>query len=184
MFDLPEDYLEIYRNRIQEVTIPQVQEVARKYVRPNEAAIVIVGDGAQLADQVKPHADEIEFYNTAGNKKDKPTVASHSPEAAAALAGNWSLLIETPLGQSIPATLILRNIEKGFSGKVTSEMGNGELLSATFDGESFAGTISFDIAGQTMEAQIEGEVANEQMEGSISLQDAPALPFTGNKTES
>jgi hypothetical protein len=161
-----------------------VQEVARKYVRPNEAAIVIVGDGAQLADQVKPHADEIEFYNTAGNKKDKPTVASHSPEAAAALAGNWSLLIETPLGQSIPATLILRNIEKGFSGKVTSEMGNGELLSATFDGESFAGTISFDIAGQTMEAQIEGEVANEQMEGSISLQDAPALPFTGNKTES
>jgi len=184
MFGLPEDYLEIYRNRIQAVTISEVQEVARKYVRPDEAAIVIVGDGAQLADQVKPYADEIEFYNTAGKKKDKPTVASHSPEAAAALAGNWSLLIETPLGQSIPATLILRNIEKGFSGKVTSEMGNGELLSATFDGESFAGTISFDIAGHAMEAQIEGEVANEQMEGSISLQDAPALPFTGNKTES
>ena len=184
MFDLPEDYLEIYRSRIQQVTIPQVQEVARKYVRPDEAAIVIVGDGAQLADQVEPYADEIEFYNTAGKKKDKPTVASPSPAAAAALAGNWSLLIETPLGQSIPATLILRNIEKGFSGRVTSEMGNGELLSATFDGESFAGTISFDIAGHTMEAQIEGEVANAQMEGSISLENAPALPFTGNKTDS
>ena len=183
MFNLPENYLEIYRNRIQAVTIPQVQEVARKYVRPGEAAIVIVGDGAHLADQVKPYTDKIEFYNTAGKKKDKPTVAPLSPEVAAALAGNWSLLIETPLGQSIPATLILRNIEKGFSGKVTSEMGNGELLTATFDGESFAGTISFDIAGHTMEAQIEGEVANEQMEGSISLQDAPALPFTGNKTE-
>ena len=62
-------------------------------------------------------------------------------------------------------------------------MGNGELLSVTFDGESFAGTISFDIAGHTMEAQIEGEVANEQMEGSISLQDTPALPFTGSRTE-
>jgi zinc protease len=183
MFALPEDYLEIYRNRIQEVTIPQVQEVAIKYVKPDEAAIVIVGDGAQLADQVKPYAAEIEFYNTAGKKKDKPTVAAHAPEAAAALAGNWSLVIETPLGQSIPATLILRNIEKGLSGKVTSEMGNGELLSATFDGESFAGIISFDVAGRTMEAQIEGEVANEQMEGSISLESAPALPFTGNKTE-
>src|SRR5204863_2939840 len=53
MFDLPENYLEIYRNRIQGITISQVQEVARKYVRPAEAAIVIVGDGAQLADQVK-----------------------------------------------------------------------------------------------------------------------------------
>ena len=184
MFGLPEDYLELYRNRIQAVTIAQVQEVARKYVRPDEAAIVIVGDGAQLADQVKPYANEIEFYTTAGKKKDKPTLTAQSPDAAAALAGNWSLLIETPLGQSIPATLILRNIEKGFSGKVTSEMGNGELLSATFDGESFAGTISFDIQGHTMEAQIEGEVANEQMEGSISLENAPALPFTGSKTES
>jgi zinc protease len=183
MFDLAEDYLEFYRNRIQAVTIPQVQEAARKYVRSDEAAIVIVGDGAQIADQVKPYADEIEFYNTAGKKKDKPTPTVHSPERAEALTGNWSLLIETPLGQSIPAMLILRNIEKGFSGKVTSDMGNGELLSATFDGESFAATISFDIAGHTMEAQIEGEVTNEQMEGSISLENAPALPFTGNKTE-
>lgn len=181
MFGLPENYLEIYRNRIQAVTIPQVQEVARKYVRPDEAAIVIVGDGAQLADQVKPYADEIEFYNTAGKKKEKPSPASASPDAAAALAGNWSLNIETPLGQAIPATLILANTAKGISGKVESEMGNGELLSLNIDGESFAGTISFDISGHTMEAQIEGDVANEQMEGSISLQDAPALPFTGSR---
>jgi zinc protease len=183
MFGLPEDYLEIYRNRIQAVTVEQVQEVAAKYVVPDKAAIVIVGDGAQIVDQVKPYCEEIEFYNTAGKKKEPPKAAAYSPETAAALAGDWSLLIETPLGQSIPATLILRNIEKGFSGKVTSEMGNGELLSATFDGESFAGVISFDIAGHTMEAQIEGEVSNEQMEGSISLDNAPALPFTGSKTE-
>ena len=181
MFGLPENYLDIYRNQIQAVTTEQVQAVATKYIVPDEAAVVIVGDGAQMLDQVQPYVGEIEFYNTAGKKKDQPKAASHSPEAAAALAGDWSLLIETPLGQSIPATLILHNIEKGFSGKVTSEMGNGELLSATFDGESFAGVISFDIAGHTMQAQIEGEVSNEQMEGSISLENAPALPFTGSK---
>lgn len=181
MFGLPENYLEIYRDRIQAVTTAQVQEVAMKYVRPAEATIVIVGDGAQIADQVEPYADEIEFYNTAGKKKNKPTAASPSPEHAAALQGNWSLQIETPLGQSIPATLMLRNIENGFSGKVTSEMGNGELLSATFDGESFAGIISFDIAGHAMEAQIEGELSDQKMAGSITLQNAPALPFTGSK---
>ena len=42
MFGLPEDYLEIYRNRIQAVTVEQVQEVAAKYVVPDKAAIVIV----------------------------------------------------------------------------------------------------------------------------------------------
>ena len=181
MFGLPEDYLETYRSHIQAVTISEVQEFAKKYVKPDEAAIVIVGDGAQLLEQIRPYADELEFYNTAGNKKKQPAAASYSPEAAAALTGNWTLLIETPLGQSIPATLILQNIGKGFSGKVTSEMGNGELLSVTFDGESFAGTISFDIAGQTMEAQIAGELAETQMEGNISLENAPALPFTGSK---
>jgi zinc protease len=181
MFGLPQDYLETYRNAIQSVTIEQVHEVAEKYVRPDEAAIVIVGDGAQLQEQVKPYTDELEFYNTAGKKKDPPKPASYSPEAAAAFAGSWSLLIETPLGQSIPATLILQNIGKGFSGKVTSEMGNGEVLSVTFDGESFAGTISFDVAGQMMDAQIAGELAAQQMEGNITLDNAPALPFTGNK---
>ena len=183
MYGLPEDYLEIYRNHIQAVTIEQVQEVANKYVRPDEAAIVIVGDAAQMLEQIKPYADELEFYNTAGKRKGQPSAPAYSAEAAAALAGNWSLLIDTPLGQSIPATLILANIGKGFSGKVTSEMGNGELLSATFDGESFAGTISFDVAGHTMEAQIDGAVSNEQMEGSISLENAPPLPFTGNKRD-
>ncbi len=181
MFGLPADYLETYRNHIQAITISQVQEVAKKYVKPDEAAIVIVGDGAQLLEQIRPYAGEIEFYNTAGKKKNRPAPASYSAEAAAALAGNWSLLIETPLGQSIPATLILQNIGKGFSGKVTSEMGNGELLAVTFDGESFAGTISFDLAGQTMEAQIGGELADKQMEGNISLESAPPLPFTGSK---
>ncbi len=181
MFGLPQDYLETYRNEIQAVTVEQVQEVAKKYVKPDEAAIIIVGDGAQLLEQVRPYAEDIQFYNTAGKKKAPPKPASYSPEAAAALAGNWSLMIETPLGQSIPATLILSNIGKGFSGKVTSEMGNGELLSVTFDGESFAGTISFDLAGETMDAQIAGDLRAHEMEGNISLENAPALPFTGTK---
>jgi zinc protease len=181
MFGLPQNYLETYRSEIQAVTIEQVQEVAKKYVKPEEAAIIIVGDGAQLLEQVRPYAEDIEFYNTSGKNNNPPKPASYSPEAAAALAGNWSLMIETPLGQSIPATLILSNIGKGFSGKVTSEMGNGELLSVTFDGESFAGTISFDIAGQTMDAEIAGDLRAQEMEGSISLENAPALPFTGTK---
>ena len=184
MFGLADDYLEIYRNRIQAVTIEQIQDVSRKYVKTEEAAIVIVGDGSRLRDQVKPYAEEIEFYNTAGKRKAKPaavTIDAKGP--AATLLGDWSLQIETPLGQSIPATLILKNTVKGLSGRVESEMGNGELLSATFDGESFAAIVAFDVAGHAMEAQIAGEVANEQMEGSISLQDSPALPFTGSKTE-
>ena len=111
------------------MTVEQIQQVAKKYVKPEEAAIVIVGDGSQLEEQIKPYADSIEFYNTAGKKKAKPSSPpAYSQEAAKALAGNWSVNIDTPLGQSIPATLILVNGLKGISGRVESEMGNGEIL--------------------------------------------------------
>ena len=185
MFGLPDDYLEIYRNRVQAVTVEQIQEVAQKYVKPDEAAIVIVGDGASVMDQVKDYAEDIELYSTSGKKKTRPAGgAATTPAVEASLAGDWSLQIETPLGQSIPATLILANTVKGLSGRVESEMGNGELLSATFDGESFAAIVSFEVAGHTMEAQIAGEVEAEQMEGNISFQDSPALNFTGSRSSS
>src|SRR5258705_9806770 len=87
MFGLPQDYLEIYRNEIQAVTIEQVQRVAKKYVKPDEAAIIIVGDGAQLLEQVKPYAADIEFYNTAVKRNDTAQASSYSPRASAAVAG-------------------------------------------------------------------------------------------------
>jgi zinc protease len=182
MYGLPDDYLEIYRNRVQAVTVEDIQRVAQEYVKPDEAAIVIVGDGKQVIEQLKDYAEDIELFNTAGKKKDRPsgdTETSHAVEAS--LAGDWSLQIETPLGQSIPATLIVANTVKGLSGRVESEMGSGELLSASFDGESFAAIVSFEVAGHAMEAQIAGEVEAEQMEGNISFQDAPALSFTGSR---
>jgi len=186
MFGLANDYLELYRSRVQAVTIEQIQGVAQKYVQPDKAALVIVGDGKQLSDQIKPYSEEIEFYTTSGKKKSHPSTATGEtrPAAEATLAGDWSLLIESPLGQSIPATLILANSVKGLSGRVESEMGSGELLSASFDGESFMAIVSFDVSGLQMEAQIAGEVADHQMEGTISIQDTPPLPFTGNRADS
>ncbi|HKO97748.1 MAG TPA: pitrilysin family protein [Pyrinomonadaceae bacterium] len=183
MFGLTDDYLEIYRNKVQAVTIEEIQSVAQRYVTPDNAAIVMVGDGAQLLDQVKPYAADIEFYNTSGKKKNPPSSEAPSPEMAAVLTGDWSLEIDTPLGQSIPATLILKGTDQGIQGRVESEMGNGELLSAVFDGETFTASVSFEIGGQTMAAQITGEVADERMVGSISLGDSATLGFTGTRSD-
>ncbi|MBV9240787.1 MAG: hypothetical protein JO314_02165, partial [Acidobacteria bacterium] len=52
------------------VSIGDVRTAAEKYVRPDEMAIVIVGDASQILDQVKPYADTVEIYDTEGNKKD------------------------------------------------------------------------------------------------------------------
>jgi len=181
MFGLPDNYLDTYRGQIQAVTREQIQAVASKYVRPDEAAIVIVGDAAQMTEQIRPYGADIEFYNTAGKKKSKGDAATTKP--AAFYAGDWSLQIDTPLGQSIPATLTLTQGSNGLSGKVESEMGSGDLLSAKLDGESLAAVVSLDVAGHTIEAMISAELTDNQIEGTISLQDAPALTFTGARIE-
>src|SRR5882762_6792769 len=179
MFGLPDNYLNTYRSQIQSVTREQIQAVALKYVRPDEAAIIIVGDGGQLHEQIKPYAEDIQFYNTAGKKKNKG--GAPAAKSANVYTGSWSLQIDTPLGQSIPATLTLSQSTNGLSGKVESEMGSGELVSATVDGDSLSAIVSLDVAGHAIEANIFAEVTDNQIEGTFSLQDAPALTFTGNR---
>ena len=179
MFGLPDNYLNTYRSQVQSVTREQIQAVALKYVRPDEAAIVIVGDGNQLTEQIKPYAENIEFYNTAGKRKTKGETSS--AKSAAFYVGDWTLQIDTPLGQSIPATLTLMQKANGLSGKVESEMGSGDLLSATVDGDSLSAIVSLDVAGHAIEANIFAEVTDNQIEGTINLQDAPALTFTGTR---
>src|SRR5690242_3291221 len=99
MLNLPDDYLERYRDRVQAVTVDDIQRIAQKYVRPDEAALIVVGDGTSVLEQMRPYCEDIEVYNTAGKRKTPGAAAETDP------AGSWSIEIESPLGQTIPATL-------------------------------------------------------------------------------
>src|SRR6201991_1957153 len=69
MLNLPDNYLDHYRERVQAVTVADIQRVATKYVRPDEAAVIVVGDGAEVLDQIKPYVGDIEIYSTSGKRK-------------------------------------------------------------------------------------------------------------------
>ena len=69
LYGLPEDYLQTYRDKISDVTADDVQRVAVKYVRPDEMAIVIVGDAGDVLPQAKEYAATVEIFDTEGNKK-------------------------------------------------------------------------------------------------------------------
>lgn len=185
MFGLNDDYLETYRDRIQDVNIEQIQQVAQKHVRPEEAAIVVVGDGAQIFEQISPFTEAIEVYNTAGKRKDAPSRmidisgGELSPDQ---LLGTWRLEIETPFGQNITANLILDADDSKYSGRIESEMGNAELSSANLSGNRLATTLSFSVEDHDFEAEFLAEFGAEHIEGTINLPDSPPLTFTGSKT--
>ena len=62
MHGLPDDYLQTYRENIQRVTKEDVRRVANSYVTPDRAAVVVVGDKAQIREQVAPYADRVEDF--------------------------------------------------------------------------------------------------------------------------
>src|SRR5919112_1694250 len=60
--DLAPDYLETYRENVQRVTKEDVRRAARRSVTPDRAAVVVVGDGAQIREQVAPYVPRVEEF--------------------------------------------------------------------------------------------------------------------------
>lgn len=175
MLNLPIDYLQHYRERVQAVTVAEIQRVAQKYIKPEEAAVIVVGDGKAVLDQIKPYCPDVEIYSTSGKRK--------SPDAPAAtdIEGTWSIEVETPLGQSIPATLTLTRAGQGFAAKIVSEMGDADLGVVEPNDNSFQTTAFLEMDGHKVEAEIVARFSGDQVEGTLKLQNTPSLPFTGSK---
>ena len=174
MLGLPNDYLQNYRDRVQAVTVEEIQRVAAKYIRPDEAALIVVGDGASVLDQIKPYCDDIEIYNTAGKRKTAETSATDP-------VGSWTVEVETPLGQSIPATLTIARANGGFTAVIHSEMGDADLGTIELNNNSFHSVTSLEMDGHAVEADVSARFDGDRVEGLLKLQNAPELPFSGTK---
>jgi len=175
MLNLPNDYLQMYRDRVQAVTREEIQRVAREYVKPDEAALIVVGDGAQVLDQMKPYCEDIEVYNTAGRRKSAEASSATDP------VGVWSIEIETPLGQTIPATLTVARANGGHTAVIHSEMGDADLGAVEISNNSFHAKTSIEMDGHAVEAEVSARFDGEQVEGTLKLQNSPELPFRGTK---
>ena len=57
LYGLSEDYLRNYVQRVYALTPADVQRLAQTYVDPSKLAIVVVGDRAQVLEQLKPYGD-------------------------------------------------------------------------------------------------------------------------------
>jgi hypothetical protein len=175
MLNLPDDYLETYRDRVQAVTVEEIQRVAREYVKPDEAALIVVGDGALVLDQMKPYCEDIEVYNTAGRRKTSEASAVTDP------VGSWSIEIETPLGQMIPGMVTISSSGSGYTGVFHSEIGDADLGAIEITENSFHTTTSLGMDEDSVEAELTARFEGEQVEGTLKLQSSPELPFRGTK---
>lgn len=66
-YELPEDYWETYPAKIAAVSAAEVQRVARKYLDPERAQIVAVGDGQRIRPALEKFGP-LELYDTSGKR--------------------------------------------------------------------------------------------------------------------
>lgn len=92
-YNLPADYYATYLKQVAAVTVEDVQAMAKKYIRPENALILIVGDKS-VADKAAPYAasKKVDFYDAEGNEWVEPLKSA--PEGMTA---------ETVLDNSIAA---------------------------------------------------------------------------------
>jgi len=69
LYGLDEDYLQAYRSNVNAVTAEQVLDAAKKYVRPDEASIIIVGDAEAVVPAAAEYAPSVEIYDTEGSMR-------------------------------------------------------------------------------------------------------------------
>jgi predicted Zn-dependent peptidase len=204
MYGLPVDYLKTYNDRINAVTAKDIQRVAQQYVLTDKAAVIVVGDAATIIEQLKPYAQTVKLYDASGRRKELSTVTAASttttpppttttattPPAnagggAAVLPGVWALEIQSPNGQTIPATLTITQDGGNLRGSVQTQMGDGSLSDVTTSGNNFDARLSFGAPGQAIDGKVTGSTeSNERMRGTITLEvpNLPPLPFTGTRS--
>lgn len=66
---LPEDYYTNYLRRIESVTLEEVKRAATKYIRPDNAYIVVVGKAADFADKLKK-IGALKYFDIYGKEYD------------------------------------------------------------------------------------------------------------------
>lgn len=75
-YNLPKDYYKNYIANIQKVTAADVLEMAKKYLHPDRAQIIVVGNKSKVADKLAKFdgSNNVRFYDTDGNYQ-KPVEA-------------------------------------------------------------------------------------------------------------
>jgi len=182
LYDLPADYLQTYRDKINAVTLDDVERVAKKYISADKIAIVIVGDAGEILPQIKSYSTRVEIFDAEGKAIDAATYTNTNNGTPANANGKWNLTVDFQ-GQQLPVMLMLKQDGGKVSGSLDSMIGKGDIAGAKVTGNKFVGTAKSQIQGQAMELVISGTIDGDSMKGTITVanQGLEPLNFTGTR---
>lgn len=181
LFGLPDDYLQTYRDHVDAVTVDDVRRVANTHIRPDEVAIVIVGDAEEVLPQAVQFAASVEVFDIDGNVQDVAKYAKSEADVTADVAGKWALKIDFQ-GQQLPVSLTLEQNGEIVTGVLETMLGNGKITAGRVSGNKLSAVANAEMQGQPIDFSISGKVSEDSMSGTLTAPIVPEpLPFTGSR---
>lgn len=181
LYGLPDDYLQTYREHVEAVTADEVLRVAREHIRPDEMAVVIVGDAEEVLPQAAPYGTTVEVFDTDGNPQDIEKYNSDAGATPADAAGKWDLLVDFQ-GQELPVSLTLEQNGDALTGVLETMLGDGKIADGRIDGNKLSATAQADFQGRPLEFAITGKLSGDTMTGTLSAPIVPEpLAFSGSR---
>jgi hypothetical protein len=182
LYGLPDDYLQTYRDNIEAITIADVKRVAERYILADDLAIIIVGDGREVLRQARSYADEIEIFDTEGNRVEVTSYENDENAEPVDVAGSWKLKLDFQ-GQNVTVNLTLEQKQDAVSGSIETILGSGRIENGRVDGNRLKATASTEIQGQSVDFAINGTVDGDSMTGTLSTAIIPdSLSFEGRRS--
>ncbi|MGD8780577.1 MAG: insulinase family protein [Ignavibacteria bacterium] len=149
-YNLPKDYYKTYLQRLNAVTVEDIKKVAKKYIKPNNMNIVVVGKADEIAENIKSFsiAGKLKYYNVYGEEYDPSqktipegvTVESVIDDYITAIGGRENVekvqdkttVLEGSSGQMNLTITIMQKVPDMFNQKLESNFFNQETW---YDGQ-------------------------------------------------
>lgn len=188
--NLPEDFYANYLENINKVTAKDVQEVSKKYLKIDNAKIIIVGKGSEVVENLDRLGYPINYFDKYANPIDKPEFKKPLPDGVTSETV-YSDYIQAIGGEAavskvnsmmMKGNASIQGMSLSFTRKLTKdgkmlelvEMGSNTLSKQVFDGEK--GYIS--AQGQKMDytdQQIEDAKITAGLFAELSASEAAEL---------
>lgn len=151
--ELPEDFYATYLEKINAVSIEDVQRVANKYFTADNARFIVVGKGSEVVANLEKLGIPINYFDKYANPVDKPEFSKLIPEGVTAssvmasyieaIGGNAAVeSVQTMLfnaevtieGAPFKPTAVIKSMAPNKSSMEMSIAGMGTIMKQKFDG--------------------------------------------------
>ena len=153
--ELPEDFYATYLEKINAVSIEDVQRVANKYFTADNARFIVVGKGSEVVANLEKLGIPINYFDKYANPVDKPEFSKPIPEGVTASSVMASYIeaiggktavesVQTMLfnaevtieGAPFKPTAVMKSMAPNKSSMEMSIAGMGTIMKQKFDGTS------------------------------------------------